>query len=285
MNGTGELAEMLRSWRSRLTPSQAGLPAHAARRTQGLRREELAVLAGVSIDYIVRLEQGRASTPSAQVCVALARALQLSDTEQAHLLQLAGHASGQGRISRLVPASVRRLLDRLDDNPIAVHDAMWTLMSWNTMWAALMGDPSALDDKDRNLLWRHFTHCPTRSVFTPAEQDGFEISIVADLRLTAGRYPEDPQLHTLIQQLRRVSETFRSHWNAHVVADYAHAAKTIHHPEVGKLELDCDVLTTRHGDLRIVVYTAQPDSEAATKLALLATIGTQAMAPASARTD
>lgn len=285
MNGTGELAEMLRSWRSRLTPAQAGLAAHAARRTQGLRREELAVLAGVSIDYIVRLEQGRASTPSAQVCVALARALQLSDTEQAHLLQLAGHASGQGRISRLVPASVRRLLDRLDDNPIAVHDAMWTLMSWNTMWAALMGDPSAWDDKDRNLVWRHFTHCPTRSVFTPAEQDGFEISIVADLRLTAGRYPEDPQLHTLIQQLRRVSETFRSHWNAHVVADYAHAAKTIHHPEVGQLELDCDVLTTRHGDLRIVVYTAQPDSEAATKLALLATIGTQAMAPAIARTD
>ncbi|MBV9058071.1 MAG: hypothetical protein JO296_04310 [Pseudonocardiales bacterium] len=88
-----------------------------------------------------------------------------------------------------------------------------------------------------------------------------------------------------MRQASKGSETFRSHWNAHVVADYAHAAKTIHHPEVGKLELDCDVLTTRHGDLRIVVYTAQPDSEAATKLALLATIGTQAMAPASARTD
>jgi hypothetical protein len=243
------------------------------------------VLAGVAIDYIVRLEQGRASTPSAQECVALARALQLSDTEQAHLLQLAGHASGHGRISRLVPASVRRLLDRLDDNPIAVHDAMWTLMSWNTMWAALMGDPSALDDKDRNLVWRHFTHRPTRSVFTPAEQDGFETSIVADLRLTAGRYPEDLQLHTLIQHLRRASETFRSQWNAHVVADYAHAAKTIHHPGVGKLKLDCDVFPTRHGDLRIVVYTAQPNREAATKLDLLATIGTQAMAPASTRTD
>ena len=284
MDGS-ELAEMLRSWRSRLTPAQAGLPAHAARRTQGLRREELAVLAGISIDYIVRLEQGRASTPSAQVCVALARALQLSDTEQAHLLQLAGHASGRGRISRLVPASVRRLLDRLDDNPIAVHDAMWTLISWNRMWAALVGDPSGLDDKDRNVVWRYFTHRPTRSVFTPAEQDGFETSIVADLWLTAGRYPDDPQLHTLIEQLCRVSDRFRTHWDAHLVADHAHAAKTIEHPEVGRLDLDCDVLTTRHGDLRIVVYTAQPHSEAASKLALLATIGTQQMAPASAGTD
>ena len=284
MDGTGELAEMLRSWRSRLAPAQVGLPAHAARRTQGLRREELAVLAGVSIDYIVRLEQGRASTPSAQVCVALARALQLSDTEQAYLLQLAGHATGQGRISRLVPASVRRLLDRLDDNPIAVHDAMWTLMSWNTMWAALMGDPSALDDKERNVVWRYFTHRPNRSVFTGAERDAFETSIVADLRLTAGRYPDDPQLHTLIQQLRRVSDTFRTHWDTRLVADHAHAAKTIEHPEVGRIELDCDVLTTRNGELRIVVYTAQPDTEAATKLALLATIGTQAMTPTSAGT-
>ena len=110
MDGTGELAEMLRSWRSRLAPAQVGLPANAARRTQGLRREELAVLAGVSIDYIVRLEQGRASTPSAQVCVALARALQLSDTEQAYRhrqlvepVRRYGHGWGRpGRVPRSV---------------------------------------------------------------------------------------------------------------------------------------------------------------------------------------
>jgi hypothetical protein len=128
-------------------------------------------------------------------------------------------------------------------------------------------------------------HPPPDPQRVHSQQDGFETSIVADLRLTAGRYPDDPQLHTLIEQLCRVSDRFRTHWDAHLVADHAHAAKTIEHPEVGRLDLDCDVLTTRHGDLRIVVYTAQPHSEAASKLALLATIGTQQMAPASAGTD
>jgi transcriptional regulator with XRE-family HTH domain len=285
MAGTGELAELLRRWRGRLTPAQAGLPAGAARRTPGLRREELAVLAGVSVDYIVRLEQGRASAPSAQVCVALARALRLPDVEQAHLFQLAGHAVGHGRIGRLVPASVRNLVDRLDDYPVAVYDAMWTLIAWNTMWAALMGDRSDLNERERNVVWRHFTHGPTRSVFTPAEQDDFERSTVADLRLTAGRYPDDPRLHDLIEQLCQVSDSFRAQWAARPVADHTHATKTIEHPEVGRLELDCDVLTTRRGDLRIVVYTAEPASEAETKLALLATIGTQTLTSANASTD
>ncbi|HEY0806838.1 MAG TPA: helix-turn-helix transcriptional regulator [Pseudonocardiaceae bacterium] len=280
MDGVGELAELLRGWRERLTPADAGLPAGAARRTPGLRREELAVLAGMSIDYIVRLEQGRASAPSAQVCVALARALRLSDVEQAHLFQLAGHAVGHGRISRLIPASVRRLVDRLGDNPIAVCDAMWTLITGNTMWATLMGDLSGQDEHDRNVVWRHFTHAPNRVVFTPTERDDFEISMVADLRLAVGRYPDDPRPHRLIEQLCRVSDSFRTRWATLQVGDHAHANKAIDHPEVGRLELDCDVLTTQRGDLRIVVYTAAPGSEAESKLALLATIGTQAMAPA-----
>jgi transcriptional regulator with XRE-family HTH domain len=285
MDGIGELAELLRGWRGRLTPAQAGLPASAARRTPGLRREELAVLAGVSIDYIVRLEQGRASTPSAQVCAALARALRLSDVEQAHLFQLAGHAVGHGRISGLVPASVRGLVDRLGDHPIAVYDAMWTLITWNTMWTALMGDRSALDEQDRNVVWQHFTHRPTRSVFTSAERDDFEISTVADLRLTAGRYPDDPRPHALIERLCRVSESFRTRWATRQVTDHTHATKAIEHPDVGRLELDCDVLTTQRGDLRMVVYSARPDSESASRLALLAAIGTQTMAPVSTSTD
>lgn len=257
------------------------MAASAARRTPGLRREEVAVLAGVSIDYIVRLEQGRASAPSAQVCVALARALRLSDVEQAHLFQLAGHAVGHGRISRMVPASVRRLVDRLGDNPIAVFDAMWTLITWNTMWAALMGDRSALDEQDINMMWGYFAQQPTRTVFSPTDRDAFEISTVSDLRLTAARYPDDPRVRTLIEQLHRVSESFRDRWATHQVGDHAQAAKTIEHPEVGRIELDCDVLTTQRGDLRIVVYTASPDSEAESKLALLGTIGTQILSVGS----
>jgi len=275
MDDTGELARMLRTWRARLAPAQAGLPAHADRRTPGVRREELAVLAGVSIDYVVRLEQGRASAPSAQVCVALARALRLSDVEQAHLLQLAGHAIGRGRVGRLIPASVRRLTDRLDESPIAVFDAMWTLLSWNRMWAALMGDPSTLDEKDRNVVWRYFTKPSGKIEFTPAEREDFETSTVADLRLTAARYPDDPRLRTLIEQLCQVSDKFRIRWEARAVSEHVHAVKTVRHPEIGALRLDCDVLSTQQGDLRVVVYTAAPDSEAASKLALLATIGTE----------
>ena len=279
MDGVGELGELLRSWRGRLAPAEAGLPTGPARRTPGLRREELAVLAGMSIDYVVRLEQGRASAPSAQVCVGLARALRLSDAEQAHLFQLAGHAVGHGRISRLVPASVRRLVDRLGDTPIGVCDAMWTLITWNPMWAALLGDLSGVDERDRNVVWRNFTDAPARVVFAPTERADFEISMVADLRLAAGRYPDEPRLHSLIEQLCQVSDSFRTRWALRQVDDHMHATKTIEHPEVGRVELDCDVLTTQRGDLRIVVYTAAPGSEAESKLALLATIGTQAMAP------
>lgn len=279
MERIGELAELLRGWRARVNPAQAGFPA-GARRTPGLRREELAVRAGVSIDYIVRLEQGRASAPSAQVCVALARAFELSDAEQAHLLQLAGHAVQRGRIPRLLPASVRRLADRLGDRPIAVYDAMWTLLSWNSLWSALMGEVSALDERDRNVVWRHFTHRPTRSMFTPVEAGDFETSVVADLRTAAGRYPDDPRLNALIEELCQISDSFRARWSARRIADHAHAVKTIDHPDVGRVELDCDVLTTQRGDLRIVVYTAQPGSEAESKLALLAAVGPQALAPA-----
>src|SRR5438477_8620329 len=199
---------MLRGWRDRMTPAQVGLAVNAPRRARGLRREELAVLAGISADYLVRLEQGRASAPSAQVCAALARALQLSDPEQAHLFQLAGHADGSGVISSQVPASVRRLLDQLDDHPIAVYDAMWTLISWNRLWAALLGDPSALDERDRNVLWRYFTGGPSRVTHNAAEQAAFEASTVADLRTAAGRYPDDRRLGSLITDLCRASDRF-----------------------------------------------------------------------------
>ncbi|MFI7143881.1 helix-turn-helix transcriptional regulator [Nonomuraea sp. NPDC050022] len=279
MSGNGELATILRVWRERLLPRQAGLPTNGLRRTRGLRREELAMLAGVSADYIVRLEQGRASTPSAQVCAALARALQLDDAEQTHLFLLAGHAVGSGRIGQWVPASVRRLLNRLDDHPIAVHDAMWTLILWNRPWAALMGDPSALDEEERHMLWRAYTGQPHRIIMTLDEWTAFERSMVADLRRTAARYPDDPRLHAFVQQLRELSDSFRTLWDAHLVSDHHQATKSVDHPEVGRIDLDCDILTTQHGDLRIVIYTAQPGSESETKLALLDTIGTQTMTP------
>ncbi|MEV1011242.1 helix-turn-helix transcriptional regulator [Streptomyces sp. NPDC049881] len=278
MNGaSGELAAVLRVWRERLTPQAAGLPANTSRRTSGLRREELAVLAGVSADYVVRLEQGRASAPSAQVCAALARALQLSDTEQEHLFRLAGHATGTGRISRLVPAGIRRLVERTPDRPVAVFDAMWTLLLWNPVWAALMSDPSRLREAERNVLWLHFAGLTDCHVRATRGSMAFDASMVADLRRSAGRYPDDPELRRLVARLGEESAPFRELWRRHEIAEHGPTVKSIEHPDAGRLDLDCDVLTTHRGDLRIVLYTAEPGSESEGKLALLAAIGTQSM--------
>jgi transcriptional regulator with XRE-family HTH domain len=277
MNTSGELAAVLRVWRERLTPQMAGLPANTVRRTRGLRREELAVLAGVSVDYIVRLEQGRASAPSAQVCAALARALQLDDPEQEHLFHLSGHATSTGRISRLVPASIRRLVDRTGDRPVAVFDAMWSLLLWNPVWAALMGDPSRLRESERNVLWLHFAGLSACHIRKSSNTEAFDASMVADLRRSAGRYPDDLQLHQLVARLNEESEPFRALWQRHEIAEHGPTVKSIAHPDVGRLDLDCDILSTQRGDLRIVMYTAEPGSESESKLALLATIGIQHM--------
>ncbi|MGW9497804.1 helix-turn-helix transcriptional regulator [Streptomyces prasinus] len=281
MSDSGELAAILRVWRERLTPHMAGLPANTARRTKGLRREELAVLAGVSVDYIVRLEQGRASAPSAQVCAALAQALQLGDTEQEHLFRLAGHATGGGHISRLVPASIRRLVERTGERPVAVFDAMWNLLLWNRLWAALAGDPSQLREADRNLLWLHFTGTSDCHLYGPGSAEALDASLVADLRRSTGRYPNDAQPRQLAARLNETSPQFRELWQRHEIAEHGPTLKRVVHSEVGPLDLDCDILTTQRHDLRIVMYTAEPGSESDSKLALLATIGTQHLSDGS----
>jgi transcriptional regulator with XRE-family HTH domain len=148
---SGEFGQAVRRWRDRASPDAAGLPAGGRRRAAGLRREELALLAGISVDYITRLEQGRASSPSAQVTDALARALRLSPQEREHLFRLAGLAPpGPDMVPSFVTPSVHRLLDRLAGVPVAVYDASWTLLLANPPYAALMGDPSGWRGNERN---------------------------------------------------------------------------------------------------------------------------------------
>jgi transcriptional regulator with XRE-family HTH domain len=279
MSNRGELGAALRSWRDRMVPEDVGLPAGRSRRAPGLRREELAMLAGVSADYITRLEQGRATAPSAQVLTALARALRLSESELRHLFRLAGHAPPEpGCVVARVTPSVQRLLDQLDNVPVAVNDAAWNLIAWNRMWAALMGDPSALTGRDRNVLWRHFTGRAGRVSLTAEQDAAFEASAVADLRSATARYPDDGNLRRLVADLHAASQRFAGLWDAGAVGVHEAARKTVQHPDVGPVALDCDVLTVQGSDLRIVVYTAAPGSDAAGKLGLLAVIGTQAMA-------
>lgn len=252
------------------------------RRAPGLRREELAQLAGLSVDYVIRLEQGRSSTPSTQVLTALARALRLTDAERNHLFLLAGQVEpSPSHISAYIPPGVQRLLDQLEGAPLSVSDASWNMISHNALWSALMGDPSGRRGRDRNIIWRHFgPDAPTdirRIDQTPEQAEHFRAAMVTDLRTASARYPNDTDLRALIKDLRRTSDAFAKLWDERPMAFHGSERKTIHHPEVGELILDCDVLTAPGSDLRLVVYTAAPDSDSAEKLRLLSVIGLQSL--------
>ncbi|MBV2366482.1 helix-turn-helix domain-containing protein [Streptomonospora nanhaiensis] len=272
--GGGDLGAALRRWRDRVAPADVGLPAGRPRRAAGLRREEVARLAGISVDYVVRLEQGRASSPSAQVLTALARALRLSDEERHHLFLLAGRLAPAGdRGSAHLTPSVVRLLERMADSAVGVFDPAWTLVAANPVYTALAGEYSGAAGRDRNLLWRHFTGMPSGVVHTPEQADRFERAAVADLRSATARRPGDPRLRRLVADLRRHSPRFADLWAAHAVGTHAADTKTLHHPEVGALERDCDVPTVPGSDARVVVHTAAPGSESAAKLRLLGAAG------------
>lgn len=276
MPGSQDLAALLRLWRARVQPDTVGLPsASTSRRTPGLRREEVAWLSGVSPEYVKRIEQGR-SHPSSAVLRSLCRALQLSRAEYDLACRLAGHAAElEGHVPQHIGPSVRRMLERLGDVPIAVFDAAWTLLEHNEPWAALIGDTRGRRGRPANLVWQYFTDEPMR-VRHPSPES-FERSLVADLRDVAARYPTDRGLTTMIGALRTASPRFASAWQRSTVAHHGNQRKTVDHPQVGPLELDCDVLSVHGMDLRVIIFTASPGSEAADKLRLLNVLGTQDM--------
>jgi transcriptional regulator with XRE-family HTH domain len=273
---TTEFGHLLRRWRDRVSPETAGLTVGGHRRAAGLRREELALLAGISVDYITRLEQGRSANPSEQVVEALGRALRLSGGERDQLFHAAGLVPpGRGTVPAFIPASVQRLLDRLSGTPVAVSDAAWTLLLANPLWTALMGE---LHGKERNAVWRTFLGSAARTVHTPESLASLQVSQVAGLRATAARYPADQRLKRLIAELRANSERFAQLWELRAVDEHDGSHKTIDHPQLGLLTLDCDLLSVAGSDLRIMVYTAEPGTEDAERLALLGVLGTQTIA-------
>lgn len=276
--GTSEFGRALRRWRDRVAPETVGLPVGRRRRADGLRREELAGLAAISADYLTRLEQGRATSPSTQVVESLARALRLSDAERDLLFELAGHVPpGSGVVrSRLTP-SVQRVLDRLAGTPVCVYDASWTLVVANAPYDALMGGTTAWQGIERNAVWRHLVGPGSRAVATPEEQARLEEGLVADLRLTTTRYPDDPGLVRLVGELSALSPRFVDLWRSSL-PDLGHEMarhKIIDHPSVGPITLDCDVLTVAVDDLRLMVYTAEPGTPDAERLALAIVLGTE----------
>jgi transcriptional regulator with XRE-family HTH domain len=275
-----EFGSLLHAWRDRLSPADAGFPMTTGRRAPGLRREELAQLAGLSVDYVLRLEQGRALHPSAQVVGALARALQLSRAERDELYRSAGLLPPQdGTINAHVPPGIQRLTARLGDVPIGVFAADWSLVWWNAMWSALQGDPATLPVPERNLARAMFGDGPAHAAVRPFHSerggDTFAASIVADLRHAVSRYPADAQLAYLVRDLQAASPAFAHLWATATAAQHTTDRKTVRHPEIGDILLDCDVLIVPGADLRMVTYTAAAGTGDAGKLDLLRVTGSE----------
>lgn len=276
-----ELAGFCQTRRAALRPSDVGLPVGQRRRTPGLRREEVARLAGMSVDYYTRLEQGRGPRPSTAVLDALARALRLDTDQRAHLFHLAGQAPPPaGAAAREVSPGVLHLLERLDDTAGFVLDASYDVLAWNPLAAALIADFSAWPAAERNLIWQTF--CSTAGSggghYSTEQWEAFARGCVADLRASAARYPDAAAIGSLVARLREASETFARWWDEHPVAERRSMTKRIDHPLVGPIDLDCEVLLVAERDQRIILYTAEPGSSSHQALQLLGVVGTQDLA-------
>ncbi|MFI6681462.1 helix-turn-helix transcriptional regulator [Kribbella sp. NPDC050470] len=274
----GQLAEFLRLRREALKPADVGLPVGLRRRTPGLRREEVASLATMSTDYYTRLEQGRGPRPSRPVLTGLARALRLNDDERDHLFRLAGEQPGPPPGPPTdVRVGVLRMVARLDV-PALVLDAKYDVLAWNPLSAALITDFSALPVKERNLLRLRFLHGDKQAErFGETATHDFAFATAADLRGATGRYPNDPGIAGLVADLLAGSEEFAKIWSFHDVSRQHSMCQTIFHPEVGRIDVVCEVLVVPERDQRVILYTAEPGSPSDEALRLLAVIGTQTM--------
>ncbi len=274
-----ELSEFLRTRRARLKPRDVGLPDHGRhRRVPGLRREELAQLAGVSVAYYTRLEQGNGRNVSAEVLDAIARALRLTDAEHNHLTHLAKpkqHKKRQAARPQQVRGPLRELLDTLDGVPAYITGRRSDLLCWNRMAAAVFGDWSELPPQDRNWARMVFLRPEYRDLYVEWEQKA--IDIVCHLRMDAGCHPDDPRLSALVGELSVKSEDFRRLWATHDVKEKSHGVKLLRHPLVGDLALRYESFRlVDDAELALVTYHAEPGSPSAEALRLLAAWGTDA---------
>jgi transcriptional regulator with XRE-family HTH domain len=270
--GNTELREFLRSRRARITPEEAGLsPQQGTRRVPGLRREEVAQLAGVSVDYYVRLERGRSLNVSESVLDAVARALHLNDTERSHLFAVARPTRTRRR--PMSPQQVRpglyRVLDTLTDIPAIVLGRRMDVLASNRLARAFYTDFDALPHRERNMARYVFLDESVRELYTDWESAAR--GIVASLHLYAGHHPHDPQLAELIGDLSLRNRDFRRWWADHDVLSRTHGTKQYHHPVVGDLTLDYEALNpTGDPDQTLGLHTAKPGSPSEHALRLLA---------------
>jgi len=279
------LADFLRRHRDTLQPGDVGLPSGARRRTAGLRREEVAQLAAMSVDYYGRLEQQRAPQPSVQMLAAIARALRLSDDERDYLYRIAGHnPPDRTNPSEHVAAALLRVLDRLDDSPAMILSGLGETLAQNRMAVALFGDETRFTGLERSAVYRWFLGADAeRAMYPEADRPRHARSQVASLRVALGAGGPGSRAGALVRELQSRSPEFAALWERHEVATRFEDHKTLVHPEVGPIELDCQALFTEDQSQALLVLTAPPGSPGFEKLRLLSVIGTEAFSRDAAR--
>jgi transcriptional regulator with XRE-family HTH domain len=274
MNATNraELAAFLCARRARLSPRQAGLPETGSpgrRRTPGLRRQEVAQLAGMSVDYYIRLEQGRGPHPSRQVLSALARALMLTTDERDYLFRVAGESAPTAvGPSREITPGIRHLLDSMPDTPAYVVDAAYNVLAWNILATHFIGDLSGYED--RNMIRWTFRRGPADLMWTDEHFVRFTRATVADLRAAYARYPGDAAVESLVTEMLALSPRFADMWAEHEVEVRGPMLKRVSHPQAGPLEFECQVLQITDTGQRLIAYCAAPGSATAAAFRQLA---------------
>lgn len=261
-----ELAEFLRSRRARLSPEEFGLPRGTRRRTPGLRREEVAMLAGVSTEWYTWLEQGRDINVSIQVLESLARVLQFDTDEREHLFLLAQRQPPpvESFSAPMVSATVQHFINQLRTSPASIVDARMNIVVWNSAHNAVFGDFSKLPKRERNLIWRIFT---PKAQEVNAAWEKVARGVLARFRADYARFINDPWWAKHIEEMNRMSPKFRELWSHHDVINLSEGKKVLHHPVVGELIFDILWLeTVDSSDMRLLIHTPRENSGTAEKV-------------------
>lgn len=275
------LADFLTRRRRELQPDDVGLPAGVRRRTPGLRREEVALLATMSADYYTRLEQQRGPQPSVQLLASLARALRLTADQRDYLFRVAGHnPPDRSEAGDHVAPALLRVLGRLSDTPALIINQLGETLCQNEPARALFGDATTRTGWERSEIYRWFMHPDTeRRRYPEEDRDRQTHAQVAGLRMALSTMGKSSRAGRLVDELTRHSEEFTALWAEHEVARRFADHKVLIHPEIGPIEVDCQVLFTEDQSQALLVLTAEPRTDDEDKLRLLSVVGTQTFAP------
>jgi transcriptional regulator with XRE-family HTH domain len=271
-----ELADFLKKRRGSLQPEDVGLPRGKRRRTGGLRREEVAALCGMSVDYYTRIEQQRGPRPSEQMLASIAHGLHLTLDERDHLFALAGHNAPRRALrSDHVNPGIMRVLDRLDDTPAQVMTGLGETLLQTRLAVALLGDETRFTGLARSMIYRWFTDPDARRIYPEADHPRHGRIFASQLHSAYSREGPGSRAAEVVAALRSASGEFTALWNEHEIGRTHDELKRIQHPELGIIELHCQMLFDPYQSQALLVFTAIPGTESYDKLQLLSVIGEQ----------